>query len=65
MEPLVWQAREAHRKVGEHTGLSNHFRHERDRLIRELYGSGAFSYSQLARQIGCSPELVAKAVQER
>ena len=65
MEPLVWQAREAHKKVGEHTGLSHHFRHERDRLIRELHATGEYSYRQLAGQIGCSPELIAKAVQER
>jgi transposase-like protein len=65
MEPTVWLAREAHRKVGEHTGQSHHYRQERDRLIRELYASGDYSYSQLAGQIGCSPELVAKVVQGR
>jgi hypothetical protein len=65
MDSLVWQAREAHHKACEHTGLSGRYRAERDRLIRELYGSGDFSYSQLAGQIGCSPELIAKAVQGR
>jgi hypothetical protein len=65
MESLVWQAREAHRKSMEFAGQSSQFRQQRDRIIRDLYATGEYSYSQLAGQIGCSPELIAKAVQER
>jgi len=63
MESLVWQAREAHRRSHEHSALASRFRHQRDRLIRELHATGDYSYSQLAGRIGCSSELVAKAVQ--
>ncbi len=65
METQAWQAREAHRKVCEHSGLAGRFRAERDKLIRELYRDGAGSYGQLARSIGCSVELVAKVIQGR
>ncbi len=65
MDTEVWQARDAHRKVCDHTGLAGHFRRERDRLIRELYATGEYSYSQLARSVGCSVELVAKVIQGR
>jgi hypothetical protein len=65
MDPLVWQAREAHRKASEHSGLSGHFRAQRDQLIRELHATGEYSYSRLAREVGCSPELIAKVVQQR
>jgi transposase-like protein len=61
----MWQAREAHRQSSEHGRLATRYRKERDRLIRQLHASGAYSYSQLAKQIGCSSDLVAKAVQGR
>lgn len=65
MESLVQQAREAHRKAVDLTGLSAKHRERRDELIRRAYGLGTYSYSSLARQVGCSPELIAKVVQER
>jgi hypothetical protein len=65
MEPIVQQAREAHRKATSHSGLLHHYRRQRDELIRKAYAEGGVSYGSLARQIGCSPELVAKAVQGR
>jgi hypothetical protein len=65
MDPTVQQAREAHRKASSHTGLLHHYRRQRDELIRRAYAEGNYSYGSLARQIGCSPELIAKAVQGR
>jgi len=65
MDPMVQQARELHRKAGEATGLSHHYRLQRDELIRRVYAEGSTSYSSLARQVGCSAELVAKVVQLR
>lgn len=65
MDSAVQQAREAHRKAGEHTGLSHRYRQQRDELIRRVYAEGGVSYGSLARQVGCSPELVAKVVQGR
>lgn len=62
---LVWQAREAHKKSQEHNTYADHFRKERDRLIRELYETGEYSYSRLAAQVGCSNELIAKIIQGR
>lgn len=57
------QAREFHRKSVEYTGLSHRYRQQRDDAIRRAYAAGEMSYGRLASQIGCSPELVAKAVQ--
>jgi ribosome-binding protein aMBF1 (putative translation factor) len=65
VDAIVQQAREAHRKASEHTGLSHHYRQQRDDAIRRAYAAGEMSYGRLANQIGCSPELVAKAVQGR
>lgn len=62
METLVARARSAHRKIAEHSGLSRHYKEERDELIRRAYGLGTYSYASLARQVGCSPELVAAVV---
>ena len=65
MDILVQQAREAHRKASSHSGLFHHYRLQRDELIRTVYAEGNMSYRALAKLIGCSPELVAKAVQGR
>lgn len=65
LETLVQQAREAHRKAGEHSGLSGRYREQRDDAIRRAYGLGTYSYGSLARQIGCSAELIAKIVNGR
>jgi transcriptional regulator with PAS, ATPase and Fis domain len=61
----VWQARDAHRKACEYTSTSYQFRDQRDQLIRKLYDTHDYSYTQLAKQIGCSRELIAKVVQRR
>ena len=65
MDPLVQQARELHRRAKEHLGLSQQFRRQRDRIIKLVYAEGNTSYASLAKQIDCSPELVAKVVQGR
>lgn len=62
MDSAVAQARELHRKVQQFTGLSRDYKVRRDELIRRLYRTGDYSYGSLARQIGCSPELVAAVV---
>jgi hypothetical protein len=62
---LVQQAREAHRQALAHSGLSHQYRSQRDQLIRRIHAEGGCSYSSLASQIGCSTELIAKAVQNR
>jgi hypothetical protein len=62
---VVWQAREAHRQSVEHSGFAGRYRQERDKLIRKLYATGEYSYGQLAKQVGCSVELVAKVIQGR
>lgn len=62
MDSLVWEAREAHRKARLHSDQAARFRHQRDDLIRRLYWTGDYSYAQLAAQIECSSELIAKAV---
>lgn len=63
MDSLVKMAREAHRKVSEHVHLAGHYRAQRDRAIRQLYQTGDYSYTSLARQTGISRELVVKIVQ--
>lgn len=65
MDVLVAQAKIAHTKSCFHNDLAGHFRKQRDQLIRQAYETGEYSYSQLARQIGITPELVAKIVQQR
>lgn len=65
MDSMVQQAREAHRKCGELTGLSHRYRQQRDDLIRRAYAETKMSYGSLAKQIGCSIELIAKVVQGR
>lgn len=65
MDSTIQQARELHRKAQGFTSLSRQYREQRDAAIRRAYAESGMSYPALARQIGCSPELVAKAVQER
>jgi ribosome-binding protein aMBF1 (putative translation factor) len=64
MDSLVERARECHLKSMTLSGQSHQFREQRDQLIRRAYREGGVSYSELAKQVGCSPELVAKAVQQ-
>jgi hypothetical protein len=63
MDSLVAQARECHRKVSEHVHLAGHYRAQRDRAICQLYASGDYSYTTLAKQVGISRELTVKIVQ--
>ena len=65
MNILAYQAKEAHRQVCAHSGLAGRFRRERDALIRQLYATGEYSYSVIAKNVGCSVELVAKVIQGR
>ena len=65
MQSLVVMAREAHRSSLEHERLAGHFRAQRDAAVRRLYDSGEYSYTTLARQVGCTRELVAKIIQTR
>ncbi|MCV7174912.1 hypothetical protein [Mycolicibacterium sphagni] len=65
MDPIIAQAKEAHRAVTDHGILVGRHRRRRDQLIVRAYKTGAFSYGQLAKQIGCSPELIAKVIQGR
>lgn len=65
MNPLVSQARECHRKAMQSAGLAHRFRVQRDDLIRRAYTEGDISYGSLAKQVGCSPQLIAKVVQNR
>ena len=63
MDSLMATARQAHRNSVEHVRLAGHFRAQRDRAIRELYTSGEYSYTTLARQVGITRELTIKIVQ--
>jgi ribosome-binding protein aMBF1 (putative translation factor) len=65
MESQVAAAREFHRKSLEHSRRAYQYRRQRDDAIRRAYAETRMSYGSLAKQIGCSPELVAKAVQGR
>lgn len=63
MDALVMMAREAHRNAMENVRLAGHYRAQRDRAICELYASGDYSYTTLAKQVGINRELVVKIVQ--
>lgn len=60
-------AREAHRRASEAMVLARHHRSRRDRQIRALRKENPeyWTYTALAKAVGCSPELVAAVVQER
>jgi hypothetical protein len=60
VEALLAVAREAHLKSQEHDRLAGHFRAQRNDAVRRLYADGGYSYTTLARQVGCTRELVAK-----
>lgn len=65
MEILAYQAKEAHRQVTEHSACARRYRTERNKIIRELYKTGKYSYGKIARSVGCSSELIAKVIQGR
>lgn len=60
------QAREHHRAAAAAEGDAARHREQRDRLIRALRDGDPdqWTYSALARAVGCSPELVAYIVKQ-
>ena len=58
----IAQAREHHRQADEARGLLALHLAQRDALIRRAYEEGGWSYSQLAKQLGLTPELIAKII---
>lgn len=63
MDSLVMMAREAHRNSQEHLRLAGHFRAQRNEAIVRLYGTGDYSYTTLAAQVGLKRELIVKIIQ--
>jgi hypothetical protein len=63
--PLVQAAATAHRLVAGHETAAAAWRAKRDVAVRRVYARGEHTYSSLAAEVGCSPELIAKIVQAR
>ena len=66
-DPLVARAAELHAKALEADAVAAQYRAERDEIIDRLRadGSGRWSYTALARALGCSRELIAQIVRRR
>lgn len=64
-EDLMRDARIEHRKCVAHRRNSQEHRSQRDVLVRQIYATGAYSYPDIAKRLGCSAELIAKIVQGR
>jgi len=64
VEPRAAQARREHRAAAESDAAAARHRENRDTLIRQLRRDDpdTWSYSALARLLGCSSELIAKIV---
>ena len=58
----IQQAREHQRAANEARGLATRHLTQRDQLVRMLYAEGTWSYSQLARALDLTPELIAKII---
>ena len=58
----VARAKELHRMAAAHAQDAEGAREKRDRLIRQVYAGGGWSYEQLGQRIGCSRELIAHIV---
>lgn len=58
----VQQAREHERAAARARAEAARHLAQRDALVRSLYAEGTWSYSQLAKAIGLTPELVAKII---
>lgn len=58
------QARSLHRASLEQESAASELRAQRDKLVRQLRAEdpAQWTYPQLARAIGCSPELIAYIV---
>jgi hypothetical protein len=61
MDIRAQQAREHHRESNGLTSQASRHRQQRDQLVRQLRADdpGAWSYTALAKAVGCSPELIA------
>jgi len=61
------QAREHHRASADSTAQAKQHQEQRNRLVRELRQSDpdVWTYTALARAVGCSPELIAAIVKGR
>jgi AraC-like DNA-binding protein len=61
------QAREHHRASAAAAAKAEHHRELRNKLIRDLRQADPqhWTYANLARAVGCSPELIAAIVKER
>lgn len=61
------QAREHHKKVAALLEDADRHRQQRDHLIRQLRADDpqAWTYTALAKAVGCSPELIAAIVKGR
>ena len=66
-DPLAARAAELHAKALEADAVAARYRAERDEIIDRLRadGSGRWSYTALARALGCSRELIAQIVRRR
>ena len=58
----VYQAKLAHKEASGLVESAVEARARRDKLIREVYAEGGWSYSQLAERIGCSQALIAHII---
>ncbi|MCL2316009.1 MAG: hypothetical protein FWC46_02835 [Actinomycetia bacterium] len=58
----VQQAREHQRAAEAARVVAASHLATRDALVRNLYAEGAWSYAQLARALGLTPELIAKII---
>ncbi len=56
------QAREHDRAAADARSQVKRHLDQRDNLIRRLYAEGSWSYSQLAKALGLTPELIAKVI---
>lgn len=61
------QAREHHRAAAAAIKDADQHRELRNNLVRQLRAAdpGRWSYAELAKAVGCSPELIAAIVKER
>lgn len=61
------QAREHHRASAAAARLADQHREQRNRLVRELRKAdpARWTYPNLAKAVGCSPELIAAIIQGR
>jgi len=63
-DPRAERAREAHHLAASTNRLATLFRDVRNQAIRGLRDEG-WTYGEIARVVGCSPELVAAIVKGR